>query len=268
MLSCMKFVVIIYNFLFWLLGVVLLATTIFLYVDVQHYVSFEDTSELYMTPFLLFIALGAIMTLVGFLGCCGAIRESSCLLATYFLLCVTMCVACGAAVWWSTEHGDSIRDRLQKDILKVVREKYGRGYGAMESIVDQIQTDFQCCGVKGPQDWATSFYNSPNKSQVILDYGVVGGVVPAPPGIYKVPASCCVRGWLNCEKDRSEVPLDMAPRDIRGIDSAGCWEGINRYVEEQWKWIIVVAVLVIAVQFFALLFACCLCCAISRGDDK
>lgn len=68
--------------LFQLLGVAILGTSVFLFVDSQNYVNFEETSELYMTPFLLFMALGAIMTLVGFLGCCGAVRESSCILTS------------------------------------------------------------------------------------------------------------------------------------------------------------------------------------------
>lgn len=60
----------------------ILGVTVFLYVDSQNYVNFENTSDLYMTPFLLLMALGAIMTLVGFLGCCGAVRESTCILGT------------------------------------------------------------------------------------------------------------------------------------------------------------------------------------------
>lgn len=68
-----------------LLGLAILATTIFLYVDSQNYVDFENTSELYLTPFLILMALGAVMTLVGFLGCCGAIRESTCVLGTVSL---------------------------------------------------------------------------------------------------------------------------------------------------------------------------------------
>lgn len=61
-----------------------------------------------------------------------------------------MCVACGAAVWWSVDNASSVRHRLQTDIHNVVRLKYGRGAsGATEAIVDKIQMDFECCGVKG-----------------------------------------------------------------------------------------------------------------------
>ena len=61
-----------------------------------------------------------------------------------------MCVACGAAVWWSVEHAPTVRHRLQNEIHSVVRLKYGKGpFGATEAIVNKIQEDFECCGVKG-----------------------------------------------------------------------------------------------------------------------
>ncbi|KAI1296530.1 CD9 antigen [Halotydeus destructor] len=268
MLSCIKYIVIIYNFIFWLLGVAILAVSVFLYVDSQNYFNFEDTSDLYMTPFLLFMVLGALMTLVGFLGCCGAVRESTCLLGTYFILCISMCVACSAAVWWSLDNGQIVKERIHKDIYKVIREKYGNGnIGATDMIIDAIQKDFTCCGVKGPSDWATSMYNSGNgtKNKLVVDYGISG--TAAPSGVYRVPKSCCIKNFQNCERVRLEVPVKPDTRVV-GIHDAGCSDKVNNYIEEQWKWLIIVAGVLIGVQSFALLFACCLCCAISRDDDK
>ena len=175
-----------------------------------------------------------------------------------------MCVACGAAVWWSAENASIVKERLQKDILKVMKEKYGRGPNrATDSLIDAIQKDFQCCGVKGPSDWASSLYNAPNATRTIVDYGVTGGTGAA--GVYRVPASCCIRHFVGCDKVRSEVPVTRAgSAPYEGINPGGCLEKVDRYIEEQWKWLIIVAGVLIGVQFFALLFACCLCCALSR----
>ena len=266
------------------------------------------------------------MTLVGFLGCCGAIRESSCVLATvsiklhifkkhvnalsayffsranterrmscyftlvltklifvnsfvflihllqYFLLCVTMCVACGAAVWWSTENQELMKSKLQNEVLTVVREKYGKGNpGPTESIVDSIQRDFACCGLKGYQDWANSFYNQPGSNGSLVDYGLGGTQTPPrnPNERFKLPASCCSTGVSSYDCERFRTELNHSPsQPVPGIHVDGCWLKFNRYIEEQWKWLIIVAVLVIGVQFFALILSCCLCCAISRSDDK
>jgi len=64
-----------------LLGVLILGLSAYLWWDSQIYLDTNELSEFYITPFVVLFILGAIMTVVGFLGCCGAIRESRCLLA-------------------------------------------------------------------------------------------------------------------------------------------------------------------------------------------
>ncbi|CAG2162543.1 unnamed protein product [Oppiella nova] len=84
-----------------LLGVVILGLSAYLWWDSQNYLDLNEVDQYYVTPFIVLLILGGVMTIVGFLGCCGAVRESSCLLGTYFLFCVTMCVACGASLFWA-----------------------------------------------------------------------------------------------------------------------------------------------------------------------
>lgn len=74
-----------------------------------------------------------------------------------------------------------------------------------------------------------------------------------------------MEGQPACEKIRTEVQLNQPSP---GIHRNGCWEHVEKYFGEQWKWLIIVAGALIGVQSLALLFACCLCCAISRGEDK
>lgn len=308
MIGCIKYLVILYNFVFWVrqvtdlngidlslfssllfslqsIGVALLGTTIFLYVDSQTYGAFGATSEHYMTLFLLLMALGAVMSLVGFIGCCGAIRESTCVLATYFLLCVTMCVASGAAIWWSAQNADLMEARLHTEILHIVRNKYFEGRsGTSEAIVDAIQADFACCGVKNHADWATTKYNTERNNSGILDFGVASGAISPNSNRFKVPPSCCRPevNILECDRIRSDLVLldhdGHAHSDSHshthayttppGIYSEGCLSKFSRYAREQWTWLIAVAALVIGVQCIAIIFSCCLCCAIRRSDDK
>ena len=75
-------------FLIQLIGVAILGFSLLVYFESHNYVNFQDTASLFDTPFILIMALGAIMTLVGFLGCCGAIRESTCLLGTVSIILV------------------------------------------------------------------------------------------------------------------------------------------------------------------------------------
>lgn len=48
--------------------------------DSQNYLAISEVSKYYLTPAVVLLILGAIMIVVGFLGCCGAVRESRCLL--------------------------------------------------------------------------------------------------------------------------------------------------------------------------------------------
>lgn len=52
----------------------------YLWWDSQNYRDITEVSKYYVTPMVLLLILGLIMTVVGFLGCCGAVRESRCFL--------------------------------------------------------------------------------------------------------------------------------------------------------------------------------------------
>ncbi len=68
------------------MGVVILGLSAYLWWDSQNYLDLNEVGQYYVTPFIVLIILGGVMTIVGFLGCCGAVRESSCLLGTVSFL--------------------------------------------------------------------------------------------------------------------------------------------------------------------------------------
>lgn len=59
---------------------IILSFSAYLWWDSQDYLDLDEVNKFYITPFVVFATLGAVMTVVGFLGCCGAIRESKCIL--------------------------------------------------------------------------------------------------------------------------------------------------------------------------------------------
>jgi hypothetical protein len=50
--------------------------------DTAFYVSMAWDESSYYTGIYIFLAAGALMFVVGFLGCCGAYRESPCMLVS------------------------------------------------------------------------------------------------------------------------------------------------------------------------------------------
>ena len=63
-----------------LTGVFILGLSAYLWWDSQNYLDIHEVSAHYVTPFIAMLILGGMITIIGFLGCCGAIRESKCLL--------------------------------------------------------------------------------------------------------------------------------------------------------------------------------------------
>lgn len=96
------------------------------------------------------IVLGAIIFVISFFGCCGAIRESQCCILIYSILMMAVVVAqivLAAYVMVYTE-----------DIVKVV----GKGFQKLwedgdqdlnKKVIDVIQKTFECCGKLSVSDY-------------------------------------------------------------------------------------------------------------------
>lgn len=72
----------------------ILGLSAYLWWDSQNYLDIDEVSKYYITPFVVLLALGAIMTMVGFLGCCGAVRESRCFLGLVIKLLIESLSKC------------------------------------------------------------------------------------------------------------------------------------------------------------------------------
>lgn len=189
--------------------------------------------------------------------------------------------------------------RIRKDTSKLVKVNYGSGStNATEQLVDRIQGKFSCCGIVGPADWLSAAYNHGNSSQTSAFERGISAHLPEQ-GTFRIPTSCCAtqngsaissvqdystndRSSLNspypatsfsssCTTRVSRLPANANERmlkDIEGLFQTGCIDKFDAFIAEKWQLIILVGGLLIGVQVFALLFACFLCCAISREDEK
>ncbi|XP_051997072.1 tetraspanin-2-like [Xyrauchen texanus] len=148
-MKCVKYLLFVFNFIFWLSGSLVLAVGLWLRFD-------PDTTSLLGengAPENLFIAVyiligaGGIMMLVGFFGCFGAVRESQCLLGLFF--------AC-LLVIFGAEVAAGVFGFLNKDkIIKDVQNYYefvmeNENATAVTSMYHNV---LDCCGTESSRSF-------------------------------------------------------------------------------------------------------------------
>ncbi|XP_025093665.1 tetraspanin-2-like isoform X2 [Pomacea canaliculata] len=108
-------------------------------------------SSLVSTLAYLFIGLGCVIVFATFIGCCGAIRESQCLLFTFFAsLFVIFVILVGIGIWAfaGRKDVDAHTVELQQITNKMIQEGVSNYYRNNESsrFMDTVQKKFRCCG--------------------------------------------------------------------------------------------------------------------------
>lgn len=151
----------IFNFLFWLCGILILGLAIWIRVSKAEEELVDEDSG--MQPHIsinILIAVGSIIMILGFLGCCGAMRESRCMLLVFFiglLLILLLQVAAGiVGVTYRAEYEHILNETLHKnvDLLSGTDEKAK----SFQKALINFQKEFQCCGlVNGASDWGNNF---------------------------------------------------------------------------------------------------------------
>ncbi|KGL73230.1 Tetraspanin-8, partial [Tinamus guttatus] len=113
----------------------------------------------------LLIGVGCVIMVLGFLGCCGAIKESQCMLLMFFiglLLILILQLVTGilAAVYKpQISTAFSLIVTANVDLLQSSTEE-GKAY---QETFQTFEREYQCCGLlKGPEDWGKNFYVSIN----------------------------------------------------------------------------------------------------------
>jgi len=144
--TCIKYLMFAFNFIFWLLGCAILGVGIWLRVDessVEYLAQSSQVETLHSLAYAL-IAIGFVIMLIGFLGCCGAIRESQCMLTFFFIfLFIIFATLLGFGIWAAVAK-DSFRDVVH-DILKDGVDNY-KNDEAKRKLMDSVQERFECCG--------------------------------------------------------------------------------------------------------------------------
>uniref|UniRef100_A0A8C5M6E8 Tetraspanin n=1 Tax=Leptobrachium leishanense TaxID=445787 RepID=A0A8C5M6E8_9ANUR len=174
--KCMKYSMFAFNLLFWLCGCVILGISIWLRVSKDAQQALNLSGSGILSAIDLMIAVGAIIMVLGFFGCCGAIKESKCLLILFFiglLLILALQVTAGIL-------GVVYQPKIEGEVNKTLHERIPLNIQAedFQENLETIQKESKCCGlVNGYTDWGSSVPDSCNCKNVdeITDCIRVGG---------------------------------------------------------------------------------------------
>uniref|UniRef100_A0A8C7YW65 Tetraspanin n=1 Tax=Oryzias sinensis TaxID=183150 RepID=A0A8C7YW65_9TELE len=197
---CLKYLLFIFNFLFWMGGAAVLGVGVWTLVEKSDYLSLLASSTFAVSAYILILA-GSLVVVTGFLGCCAVIRERRrCLSVYFFFLLVIFLIELVAGVL-AYVYYQRLSEELKQHLNQTMSENYAQpGKEAITAAVDRLQQDFKCCGSNNSQDWAHSVYiSSIAAEQRVVPDSCCKTITSAcgrrdhPSNIYKVEGGCITK---------------------------------------------------------------------------
>ncbi|XP_067420032.1 tetraspanin-8 isoform X2 [Emydura macquarii macquarii] len=168
--SCMKYSMFIFNFLFWVCGCIILGVSIWIRVSKAAQEDLHLDSSLFAAVDLM-IAVGSIIMVLGFLGCCGAMKESQCMLLLFFIGLLLILLLQVVAGILGAVYKSQIETAINKTLLddaKILQSSTQEDQVFQEKF-QKFEKMNQCCGlVKGHEDWGNNF-NTPFSNYKICE---------------------------------------------------------------------------------------------------
>uniref|UniRef100_A0A8C5M7P2 Tetraspanin n=1 Tax=Leptobrachium leishanense TaxID=445787 RepID=A0A8C5M7P2_9ANUR len=228
----LKYLLFLYNFLFWMGGAAVIGMGLWTLLEKSSYISFLANSTLSVSAYILLFA-GGIVMITGFLGCCAMVREHKGCLSVYLSVIISVYAAELAAGVLAYMYYETISEELKESMNQTIADDYSKpGKEYITEAIDQLQEDFRCCGGNGYSDWKHSFYiNSTQSSDRI------------------VPDSCCKTVTLYCGK--RDHPSNIYKVEI------GCITKLEDFLQEHLLLIGAVSVGIACFQLIGVFLSAC-----------
>lgn len=234
---CLKYLLLLFNVLFWLAGGAVLAVGVWTLVEKSDYISLLN-SNLYSASAYILIAAGVIVIVTGVVGCCAVLRETKSLLIVYLclLLCVFLLEIIAGVLAYITYQECfpfcyQLDEELKQNLQATMQQKYQQpGEESVTRAVDKLQQEFKCCGSHNYTDWTENVWLEQNQ--------------------LLVPDSCCkTRTDLCGARDH--------PSNIYKLEG-GCIMKLEEFILSQLYILGAVGIGVACLQLLGMMFTCCL----------
>ncbi|KAI8494320.1 Tetraspanin-18 [Branchiostoma belcheri] len=226
-------------------GAALLGVGIWVIVAQQSFITLVGDNPLFITGAYILIGVGAFVFFVGFLGCCGAIKESKCMLILFFILLLLIFAAEIVAAVLAFMFRAKTEQVLSDMMNKTLQEDY-KGPKAQDptsAAWNYVQIIFGCCGTTGYQDWLTSNWVQNQGQGTRMNF----------------PSSCCVRDKASLDnKPTNETACFADPTNSAYMNADGCFEKMKSEFQEKILIIAIVGIAIAAVMILGMVFSICM----------
>jgi len=230
-----KTVLVFLNLIFWA------AAGILCYVGAYVFITYDDYDHFFedvytFIPAVTIIAVGALLFIIGLIGCCATVRESHCGLATFVIILLLVFMTEVAVVVLGYIYRAKVEDEVNGSIRNVYDEYNGTNSDAPSRAIDYVRRQLQCCGIHNYSDWMNTPWFNETKNN-------------------SVPISCCKSNTEACTGSLAH-PEDLYPE--------GCEVLVVKKLKEIMMYVIWAALTFAAIQMLGMLCACVVLCRRSR----
>ncbi|XP_073793756.1 tetraspanin 35 isoform X1 [Danio rerio] len=233
----LKTMMFLFNGIIFLAGGVILGVGIWVKVDNGSILNFMQSlpgassqmGQVLNVGYLL-IALGAVLVVLGFLGCCGAIKESRCMLMLFFIIILIIFIAevAGAIVILAFRPlAETLIKQLGVDAVKSLQSDFGKNQD-VTGLWNTTMTGMKCCGFNNYTDFTNSYFVNSTKNY---------------------PVQCC-----------NTSPCNQAA--VMNSTVTGCFPALIKLVDKNAVIIIAVALGIAALELAAMIVSMVLYCKI------
>ncbi|XP_015916768.1 tetraspanin-5 isoform X2 [Parasteatoda tepidariorum] len=217
---CLKYLIFGFNVIFWLLGLCIFVVGIWAWTEKDIFNNLSRLTNITLDPAFVFIVCGVITFTIGFTGCVGALRENTCLLASYAIFLAILLLLEMTAGTLGFIFKDWIKNQATNGFQAFIvhyREDPDR-----QNLIDWIQEQWlECCGIEGPKDWDMNVYF--NCSSIDVGSREACGV----------PFSCCKPQPNEVIKNK-QCGYDVRKQDYTGDKSTVIYEKGCLRAGEEW----------------------------------
>ncbi|XP_054476376.1 CD151 antigen [Anoplopoma fimbria] len=229
---CLKYLLFLFNILFWLAGGAVLAVGVWTLMEKSDYISLLNSSFYSVSAYIL-IAAGVIVIVTGIIGCCATLKEMRSLLIVYLVLLLFIFlleIIAGLLAYITYQELD---EELRQNLKVTMQQKYQQpGEESVTEAVDKLQQEFKCCGSHNSTDWRDCVWIQSAENERL------------------VPDSCCKTPSNLCGRRDH-------PSNIYKVEG-GCIMKLEEFILSQLYIIGAVGLGIAFLQLVGMMFTCCL----------